>query len=120
MPDELLLTTPPILQVAWLAGSGPSFLLSGFSTLLACATMIAGPSVMRSPPSSTCIFLKPSPSTASTPSELDWPLSEVPAARKVSGSRSARAAAITARTSSSELMTTTIAGSSRYWLASPA
>ena len=35
MPDELLLTTPPILQVAWLAGSGPSLRLNGFSARLA-------------------------------------------------------------------------------------
>ncbi|MNG39979.1 hypothetical protein D3C84_1283580 [compost metagenome] len=64
------------------------------------------------------ILRQPSPSTAKTPSVIACPESEVPAARKVSGSRSARAAAITARTSSSVLMITTTAGTSLYWLAS--
>ena len=113
MPEELLLTTPPILQVAWLAGSGPSFLLNGLSARLALATMIAGPSVMRSPPSSITSFFHPSPSTASTPLVIAWPESEVPAARKVSGRPSARAASMTARTSSSLLTMTTTAGTSR-------
>ena len=113
MPDELLLTTPPILQVAWLAGSGPSLRLKRLSAALAWATMIAGPRVIWSAPGWIDRVRQPSPSTANTPSVTACPDSEVPAARKVSGSASARQALITARTSASELMNTTAAGTSR-------
>ncbi|MNT76370.1 hypothetical protein D3C72_2153620 [compost metagenome] len=113
MPDELLLTTPPILQVAWLAGSGPILRLNGFKARLALATMMAGPSVIWSAPGWISSLRQPSPSTARTPSVTAWPDNDVPAARKVIGRPSARAAAITARTSSSELMKTTTAGISR-------
>ena len=76
MPDELPLTTPPILQVAWLAGIGPS--LPAASALAGLRHDDRRPEVMRSPPSSTGTFLEGRPARPAPFN--DWPPSEVLAA----------------------------------------
>ena len=95
------------------AGSGPIFRPCGASRRLTSPPTMPGPTRTWLASSASSKVAKPSPISASTPSEMAWPDRLVPAARKVTGVRFCRAAVNTARASFSDSMTATTCGISR-------
>ena len=124
MPEELLATMPPIMQLSMEAGSGPilycvshlCFFLYAASSRLTSPPISPGSSVIVCPPSSILYRRHAVPlceSFSSTLSVMAWPESEVPAARKVTGVWCVRDTPSTSTTSCSECTFTTACGVSR-------
>ncbi|MCY1460361.1 hypothetical protein D9M71_779140 [compost metagenome] len=113
MPLALLATMPPILQALIEAGSGPILRPKGASQALAWAPITPGCRRICWPWWRISRPFQLSPSTISTESLMAWPDRLVPAARKVTGTRSRWASLSRATTSSSDSTRTTSLGISR-------
>ena len=110
MPDELLATTPPMVQAPSLAGSGPNLRPYGASRAFSARTVTPGWTRTRAPSSSTSMPLKLRRTSTRTPSVRAWPLRLVPPERKVSGTPWAALARSSRPTSSALPATTTACG----------
>ena len=113
MPEELLATTPPMVQAISLAGSGPSAVPCRRSRALTLRSTAPGPQRTRAPSSSTSTSRKPRRVSASTPSVTDCPDRLVPPERKVTEKPCRCAARSSAATSSTSPGVTTADGVSR-------
>ncbi len=113
MPDELLATTPPTVQAASLAGSGPSRRWYGASAAFTRRTTAPGSARTRAPSSNTVTPPKCRRVSTRTASVPACPDRLVPPDRNVSGTPSRCAVASSAATSGTEDGVTTAAGVSR-------
>jgi hypothetical protein len=113
MPLALLATMPPILQALIEAGSGPILRPNGASQALACAPITPGCRRICVPWPRISRPFQLSPSTISTESLIACPERLVPAARKVTGTRSRWASFSSVTTSSSDSTRITSFGISR-------
>ncbi len=110
MPLELFATTPPIVQAASLAGSGPRRWPCRASRALTWRTVAPGWARTRRPPSSTSMRPNPCRTSTSSPAPDDCPDRLVPPERNVTGVREAVAARRIAPTSAASAATTTASG----------
>src|SRR5699024_12794662 len=85
MPEELLLTTPPMVAADSLAGSGPNLRPYSAKRALTCATVSPGSTRTTRPCSSTAMLRKPRRTSTSKPSPDACPDKDVPPERKVTG-----------------------------------
>ena len=110
MPEALLATMPPTMQLPIEAGSGPNRRSYRASIRLTRAPTRPGWRVMLSSSGWKVHFSQFFPATSSTLSERAWPDRLVPAARKVTERPSAKHRRSTSATSSSDSLRTTSCG----------
>lgn len=113
LPVALVATTPPMVAVWALAGSGPMRRPKRRSRALTCATLAPAPARTRAPSSRTSMSRKRRRTSTSMSSVMACPLRLVPPPRSTTLRRVAEASTNSARTSAVLEATTTSRGISR-------